>query len=307
MELVVSIIGFGNIGKTIGALLLPFKDVSFRINILDIDLNVSGAILDLKHGAELYDNHQITYNSEALLNQSDFIFHCAGASVPKGMSRLVTCQASVEITEAIFNNFNPVKEPFVIVVANPVDIITFITQKITGLPKENVVGTGTLLDSIRMNYVVKQMKREISSVDAILLGEHGATAFLSEQLSTIMGLPFNSVFDTGAIDELMILVKNSAGEIKATQKATIYGVSYCAIRIFESLRSQKSQKLPVSTFIPENLHTVLGDSRVYLSLYSEISQQGVRPIENYHPNNDELECLKRSIDLIKQTIPKKYI
>lgn len=307
MEFVISIIGFGNIGKTIGALLLPYKDFNFHINIIDNDLKVIGAILDLKHGAQIHDNHQIFHNNEELLNTSDIIFHCAGASVPKGKSRLFTSQASVQITEAIFKNFTPEKEPFIIVVANPVEIISFITQKITGLPKQNIIGTGTFLDSIRMNYVVKQSNVDVTAVDAILLGEHGTTAFLSEQLSTINSLPFNSIFDKDTIEELMTVAKGAAQEIKKTQDATIFGVSYCALQIFESLISQNSQKLPVSTFIPEHLQTILGASDVYLSLYSDVGCKGAFPSENYHPNTYEIESLKKSIEVIRQNTPKKFI
>lgn len=306
MKLIVTIIGFGNIGKVIAPLLLLKKDYRFHINIIDTDISVSGAILDLEHALQLYKQHQLSYNNAALLNESDYIFHCAGASVPKGMSRLVTCQASVEITEAVFKNFKPIKKPFIIVVANPVEIITFITQKITGLPKEKVIGTGTLVDSIRMNYAVKNKNKDIASIDSILLGEHGSTAFLSEQLSTVNNLPFSSLFDRETINELMEKVKSSAEEIKETQKATIYGVSFCAWQIFEALLSEKAIKLPISTFIPEYLNKILGNPKVCLSLLSEISTKGAFPIENYHPNKNETKLLKDSVNLIKACIPEKY-
>lgn len=305
-ELVITIIGFGNIGKTLGVLLLPFSDFNFNINIIDTDWDVLGAVLDLEHAAQFYDNHQISHNSEALLKNSDFVFHCAGASVPKGKSRMVTCQASIEITETIFQHFNPVKQPFIIVVANPVEIITFITQKLTGLPPERVIGTGTLLDSIRMNYIVKQTHQEIDSVEAIILGEHGTSAFLSEQLSRVNGLTFSSLFDKDTLEELLITMKASAYEIKKTQEATIYGVSYCALQIFESLLSSKGQKLPVSTAIPEKFRKDLGGADLYLSLFSEISQKGAHPVQDYYPDAHEMECLRKSIALLQQSIPEKY-
>lgn len=306
MELIVTIIGFGNVGKIIGALLLPYKDYRFTINIIDTDPNVFGAILDLEHGKQLYENHRVSHNSKELLNTSDFIFHCAGGSVPLGGNRLAVCQSSIEITEAIFKNFKPTKKPFIIVVANPVEIITFMTQKITGLPKENVIGTGTFLDSIRMNYVVKKTDLGITSVDAILLGEHGTTAFLSEQLSTVNGLPFNSLFNNDTLEELMMQVKTSAQEIKKTQKATIYGVSYCAMQIFESLLSEHVKKIPVSTFIPFNMSQIIGATDISISLLCEISSKGAHPIASYHPNSYEAKCLEKSISQMKACIPKRY-
>ena len=307
MNIVISIIGFGNIGKLICALLLPYKGYHFTINIVDIDPNIKGALTDFDHGSNLYPNHSLASNSEFLLNNSDFIFHCAGASVPKGKSRLFTSKHSIEITESIFKNFKPIKTPFIIVVANPVDIISTITYKITGLPQSHIIGTGTFLDSIRMNYIVGKLDKDISSIDAILLGEHGTTAFLSEQLSTINNQPFNKFFDYDCIDDCMELVKSSANEIKSTQSATIYGVSYCALNIFELLLSKESQNRPVSALIPENFKKELGGFNIFLSLYATINNQGARPNDRYIPNDIEMASLKKSVDILVPMIPEKYL
>jgi malate/lactate dehydrogenase len=227
--------------------------------------------------------------------------------VPKGKSRLVTCNASIEITEVIFTKFEPSKNPFIIVVANPVEIITHITQKITGLPKQNVIGTGTYLDSIRMNYLIESTKKNITSVNSIVLGEHGNTAFLSEQLSTINGLSFNSVFDRDTIEELLNSVKASAEKIKETQEATIYGVSYCAYKIFESLLTEQTQPYPVSTCPTDNIKAALGNTEIYLSLLSTVNKAGAHPLDSYHPSGKELAQLQKSVDLIISFLPKKYL
>ena len=305
--MVISIVGFGNIGKLICALLLPYKEHQFTINIVDIDPNIKGAVLDFEHGRQLYLNHTIATNSEFLLNNSDFIFHCAGASVPPGKSRLFTCNQSIEITESIFKNFKPIKTPFIIVVANPLDIISTVTYKITGLPQSHIIGTGTFLDSIRMNQIVAKINPNISSIDSILLGEHGTTVFLSEQLSTIENQPFSKVFDSHEIKRFMDLVKASASEIKATQAATIYGVSYCAINIFELLLSEQSENRPVSTLIPDELKQQLGGANIFLSLPCNINKLGAFTSTDYKPNDSELASLKNSVDLLLPLIPEKYL
>jgi L-lactate dehydrogenase len=307
MKKVISIVGFGNIGKVICALLLPYKEYNFTLNIVDIDPNVKGAITDFEHGNQLYPNHTLSHNNEDLLNNSDFIFHCAGASVPKGKSRLHTCQQSVDMTEAIFKNFKPTKTPFIIVVANPVDIISTITYKLTGLPANRIIGTGTFLDSIRMNHVIEKMRKDVTTADAIILGEHGTTAFLSKHLSSINGLPFSDFIDDDALEHCMTLVKNAAEEIKSTQDVTIYGVSYCAIQLFEMLLSEEGRKVPVSTLIPEALRKELGAPELFLSLYSTINQRGAFPVEDYRPDAEEMECLRRSLDLILPCFPTEYL
>tara|TARA_R110000737_G_scaffold157205_1_gene185743 strand:+ start:18299 stop:19222 length:924 start_codon:yes stop_codon:yes gene_type:complete len=307
MDLVISIVGFGNIGKLICALLLPKKEHRFIINIVDINPNVAGAILDLQQGNQLFSNHKIIHNSKAHFNNSDFIFHCAGASVPKDKSRLYTCHQSIEITEAIFKDFKPNKVPFIIIVANPVDIIAAITYKITGLPADHIFGTGTFLDSIRMNYYLQAEIKDAKSIDAIVHGEHGETAFLSRQLSTINGLQFEKFLDDSTIESCLNLTKNAAKEIKMTQQATMYGVSYCAINIFESLLTDKGENKPVSILLPEFLKKELGKQDIFLSLYSSINQNGVIPVEDYYPNTDEMTSLKKSVELILPCIPNRYL
>ncbi|MDG1332628.1 MAG: hypothetical protein P8P74_09880 [Crocinitomicaceae bacterium] len=307
MNKVISIVGFGNIGKLICALLLPFKDSEFVINIIDVDDTVNGAIIDMKHGKELFPNHAVVHNDQSLLNNSDFIFHCAGASVPKGKSRLYTCQQSIEITEAVFSDFKPTKEPFVIVVANPVEIISLVTHKLTGLPASHVIGTGTFLDSIRMNQIVKEENPNVADVNAVLLGEHGSAAFFSRQLSKVNGSSFDENFDFPTLTEYMKQVKRSAEEIKTTQDATIYGVSYCAIRIFEMLLSEKGGICPVSALIPGYLKPELDNESIYLSLNSRINKNGAQPLESYQPNETELALLKESCNVILPCVPEKYL
>jgi L-lactate dehydrogenase len=306
VERIISIVGFGNIGKLVCALLLPYKHHRFAINIIDIDDDVRGAVTDMRHGKELFPNHSIHYNDQAMLSDSDFIFHCAGASVPKGKSRLYTCQQSIEITEAIFSDFKPNKEPFIIVVANPVEIISAVTQQLIGLPTSHVIGTGTFLDSIRMDQIISSNNPELKDISAILLGEHGATAFLSEELSAIEGAPITDRFDESALNEYMELVKRSAEEIKSTQDATIYGVSYCALHIMDLLMSDEGGLLPVSTAVPEYLKPELGEANIYLSLMCKIDKNGAVPIESYQPQEKEFELLRNSYNLIVPCFPEKY-
>ncbi len=307
MEMTVSIIGFGNIGKFISGLLFANKEHKIQLNVIDTDWQVYGAVLDMEQGIELFPNQRIAYNSETLLNQSDFIFHCAGASVPKGKSRLVTCQKSIEITQAIFKNYRPKTEAFIIVVANPVEIITFITQRVTSLPQSHVIGTGTFLDSIRMNHAIRTTNPAVKAPNAILLGEHGTTVFLSEQLSTIDELPISHFYEKDSIEELMNKVKASAEEIKKTQEATIYGVSYCAIQIFEALLNEKVMHAPVSTFVPESINAELQKTPISLSLYSQLNKSGAQAFDEYVPNEHELEALNKSVNLITPFIPKQYL
>lgn len=307
MEIIISIIGFGNIGKAICSQLIPMKNFQFIINVIDANDDVQGAVLDFQHGNQLFHQHKIVFGSVELLNQSDYIFHCAGASVPKGQSRLYTCGESISITEAALKNFKPQGNPKFIIVSNPVEIIATVTQKITGLPSSSIIGTGTLLDTLRMNYYISERFPNFKSIESILIGEHGSTAFFSKQLSKINNEKATDYLDDETIDNLMKQVFDSAAKIKTTQKATIYGVSFCAIAIFEALLSDKESYFPVSTKIPDWLNKELKTDQVFLSLYSKVNSEGAFPYEKYLPNDKELLQLKKSIDSILPFMTTAYL
>ncbi|MBD3637027.1 MAG: hypothetical protein HUJ25_06740 [Crocinitomicaceae bacterium] len=306
MEIVISVIGFGKIGKLISALLTARKDMQLVINIVDTDTNVWGAILDLEHGLQLFPNQHVVFNSDHYLEESDFIFHCAGASVPKGKTRLFTAQASIEITESIFNNLHFKKPPFIIVVSNPVDIITHVTQRLTDIDPGRIVGTGTYLDSARLKHHLFTRNHDYKNVEAIMLGEHGDSMFISQELSKINGEPINQYFDESELSQMEEHVKTSAEEIKRTQDATIFGVSFCAVRVFESFLDETKFQCPVSISAPEWLIQETQIPQVSLSLFSELSNSGAKTV-NYHPNESELSKLSKSAEIISSYVPNKYL
>ena len=307
MELVVTIIGFGNIGKTIGSLLVQYKKAHLHINVMDAKDTVEGAIWDLQHGSQLDAKHKWYFNNQALFESSDFIFHCAGASVPKGKNRGVTRQASGRITEQVFANYQPTKEPFIIVVANPVEIVTYITQKVTQLPKERIVGTGTMLDTARLNHAIQSENPLMSKPNAVVIGEHGTEAFISEYWSRINDVPISTELNHEVQQDYLNSVKRSAERIKLLQRHTKYGVSYCALKLFDALQSKKVVRYPVSTFLPSIFMEKLECSSVTLSLYSEISERGVFPVLKYEPHQKEFDLLKIAANDIQKNIPRRFV
>lgn len=98
MNKTITLLGLGNIGKQICSSLIAMKHFSFTINIIELSNEPFGAFLDLEHAAVLYPNHNLPWNNQELLNQSDYIFHCAGGSIPKEKSRLEITEKSILIT-----------------------------------------------------------------------------------------------------------------------------------------------------------------------------------------------------------------
>ena len=303
----ISIIGFGNVGRQICAALMTDKERHYRINVMDVDDQVVGAVLDFEHAFELYPHHELYFNEDDLFAESDFVFHCAGASVPPGESRLSVCHKSIEITEHIFKDFKPRKQPKIIVIANPVEVIPAVTQQITQLPAEFVVGTGTFLDSIRMDRYLKANFNEVQQSKMILLGEHGSSVFVSWQLSQLNGKRVGEVLKLDKINSALEKVKLSAHEIKKTQEATIYGVSYCAIKLFEYFLSDNSVCVPVGISLPKDLKKKLDAPSIYLSLPARVSKKGAFYDNTYRADVEELKLLKNSTEQLTACFPDVYL
>lgn len=306
MELVVTIIGFGNIGKCIGSLLLNLKNLPKVINVLDPDPNIIGAFYDFEHATQLYPSVSIKLNDFDIFNDSDVIFHCAGPSVPKGESRLSIGEKSVQVTEQIFNNYKSTKSSKIIVVSNPVEIITFVTQRITNLQPQNVIGTGTMLDSLRMQSIIKNKYPEFAEIEPVILGEHGDSMFVSCSLSKLNGIQLNKSIGNDELEMLLREVKDAAKIIKQTQGATIYGVSHCAVYLYESIVYDKTIKVPASVEIPEYLTKDLILPPISLSLYCAINGQGAYPIKSALNDNNDIEFLQKSAHALYDCIPVSY-
>jgi malate/lactate dehydrogenase len=158
-----------------------------------------------------------------------------------------------------------------------------------------------------MNYYLKNLINTKEEVDCVLLGEHGESAFVSHQLSTIGHKSIDQAVEQAQLTATLERTKGAAKEIKETEQATIYGVSFCAIKIFESLLEEETIKIPVSTEMPEWLCTALEAKQIFLSLYSKVNKQGAKVDEDYCPNKEELAQLKNSYEKLIPLIPKKYL
>ena len=268
---------------------------------MDPSSDVSGSFLDLSHAACLDNTHQVVMNNPQLLSESQFIFHCAGASVPLNASRLSVVQESIDITTQIFQDFESKIDPYIIVVANPVDIISYHTYRLTG---GKVLGTGTLLDTIRMKYYLQQNLDLVQpNISTILLGEHGDSIAWIRSRSTINGKPLNEVIDDGIAEHCLQQVKQAASKIKETQGATYYAVSDCALRIMNEVLSPTGIVLPLSTLLPPLTQRLLKCQELFFSLPVSIGETEIRPTP-FDCSTDELEALRVSAKVLSERMAK---
>ena len=275
-EITITIYGLGRVGQSLAQILLGESHYRYVINVVDPGDHVEGALLDLSHAATITGRHRLVCNQHDLVAHSSYLFHCAGPSVPPGASRLSVAEESIKLTEQIFKGFQSMVEPWLIVIANPLDIITHHTQKVTGLPPEKVLGTGTLLDSARLAYyLAEEANVTPNEVKAWVLGEHGDSMVPIISQTTINGQPLEAVLSLAQIDRCIQQTRTSAAIIKKTLGATSYGVAACAVRLMQAtLDPLDTHIYPASVRVDNTWRELLGGSAGYMGLPVRLNADG---------------------------------
>ena len=304
--IIISIVGFGNVGRAITHQLISTNDYqSIIINIIDPSDAIEGSYLDLIHASMFNCNCTIKQNDKGLFNKSNYIFHCAGASVPKNGDRLSVLKETANITNEVFQGFSPTTKTRIIVVANPVDIICCQIYQLTKSYKNVVViGTGTLLDTIRMKYYLSiNSKYNPKDISPLILGEHGRSMVLLTSNSFIHGNKICAVLSNQIIEKALTQTFETASEIEKTQGATYYAVAYCAIEIMNSLLSNSKRHIITSFLIPKEIQNLLNCSPVYMSIPTIIFKDTVTlNLNKFNPNNEDVQALKKSAMVLEENI-----
>lgn len=265
----VSLIGFGKVGSSLSLLLLNNK-YSLCLNVMEPNKQCEGALLDLAHGMSLYPNKELHVNDEDLFLKADFIFFTAGTPNVHGSSRLSTAQQNIQLAKDIFEQRAFVKKPYVIVITNPVDIITQAVYRFSGLPPEQVIGTGTFLDSIRLAYYLSTISNyRVNDFEAMVLGEHGDSQVPIYSMTKLKGEPIfdRPEFSSKDLELAQQLTKNAAYQIRETQTGTTYGVAKCAEVLLDYLLGAEQHFLTLSMLTNEHYRSLLHlDHDIYISL-----------------------------------------
>ncbi len=297
----ITIIGFGHVGRLLAYRLLAFgSQYHFLINIIDPARDIKGSFLDISHAAGFHSQHKITLNDFSIMEKSDFIFHCAGPSVPINASRLSIVKESIRMTSDIFENFRSKTDPYIIVISNPVDIVSYHLHQLTG---HKVIGTGTLIDTLRMKHCLSGILQVNSDeVETLMLGEHGNSVVWARSLSMVGGEPLNNVLTDEIADQCMDQVLTAATEIKKTQGATYYGVVECGIRILSEILNPSGKILPLSILVPDTIQQLLECREIFFGLPARITSKGVVPVKDFQLNQEELIELKKSARILSDSL-----
>ena len=281
----ISIIGAGSIGATTAFALLQ-KEVAREIVINDINQEKAlGEVLDLMHGSSLNSPCNVTLGSLEDTKDSDIIIITAGVAQKPGETRLDL----VDKNYKIFKSFVPTiaklsPNAILLVVSNPVDILAYMTYKLSGFPKERVIGSGTVLDTTRLRSLLgKYFGIDGRIVQGYVLGEHGDSEFVPWSSLTIGNIPIKDFSEQLKIEwdkatEKVIAddVKNAAYEVINRKGATAFSVAAVLTRIVEAFLKDEKTVLSVSTL----LNDYLGVNNTYLSVPTIVGKNGVEKVLN---------------------------
>jgi len=305
----IGIVGCGFVGSTIAYTLME-SEMFNEMALIDVnDSKARGEALDLGHCLPFLSQMQIYQSSYTGLENAAIVVIAAGVNQKEGETRLDLLNRNVNIFKEIIARITEVnKECIILVVTNPVDILTYVTLKLSGFDSHRVIGSGTVLDTARLKYLVgNRLDVDSRNVHSFIIGEHGDSELAVWSSANVSGIDIqeycNITDHVGSMTELYGLfdyVKNSAYDIIRDKGATYYGIAQSTKRIIKSIISDENSILPVSTLV--NGHYGLND--ICLSVPAVIGRDGVRQVLDIPLNDDESYRLKKSADTIAENIAK---
>lgn len=303
-----AIIGCGNVGATTAYTLLQSRLIS-ELVLIDIDKKrAEGEALDLLHSMPFFSPVNIFAGDYCDLRDCGIIIIAAGANQRPGQTRLDLVKANTRIFRSIVDGivrYNT--EATILVVTNPVDILTYETLKQSGLPQNHVIGSGTVLDTARLKYLMgRYFGVDPRNVHAFIIGEHGDSELAVWSSANISGIDLDSFCerchhhhcDMVKLEEIYENVKNSAYKIIEAKGATYYAIADAVRRIVSAIIRDEKTILTLSVAV----NGEYGLSDMCIGLPCLVGRDGVEKILEIPLNEDELRRLRGSAASLKKII-----
>ena len=306
----VSIIGTGSVGSTI-AYTLTVMGLASEIVMIDINNEKAlGEALDIRQGTPFCGACSIYAGDYRDAVKSDIVIVTSGIARKPGQSRLELAQTNVNITKQIIPEITKyAPDATYIIVSNPVDILTYTFYKMSGLPENRIIGSGTILDTARLRSRLSEYYNiNQSNVHAYVFGEHGDSSFIPWSVANISNVPIKECkklittpgINTPELDfgEIEQYVRKSGARVIARKGATFYAVSVSVCHICKCLLGGIDTTMTVSTM----MHGEYGIENVALSTLNMVGHEGVRGKVNVPMTDEEVRLLRKSADTLKDVI-----
>ncbi len=304
----IAIIGAGSVGATIAYAAL-IRGVAERIALFDINsAKVDAERLDLAHGSPFFPTASIEASDDLeVCRDAGVVVITAGAKQKPGQTRLELAGANVAMLRNLLPRLLKVApDAILLLVTNPVDVLTKLSLDVTGLPRERVIGSGTVLDSARFRFLIaERLKVAPQNVHAYIGGEHGDSSVPLWSSATVGGVPLHlwAVQGHGKMSvrdrvEIFTNVKDAAQQIIAGKGATNYAIGLAVAEILGAILHNANRILPVSTLV-NGYHDI---NDVCLSLPCIVSARGAESPLEIPLNDAELSGLRASAETIRATL-----
>ena len=302
-----AIVGCGFVGSA-SAFALMESGLFSELVLIDADRNKAvGEALDISHALPFAKPMQLYAGDYSDISDAAIIIVTAGAGQKPGETRLDLVKKNVGIFKSVIPEITKYnKEGILLVVANPVDILTYTAAKLSGFPSNRVFGSGTVLDTARLKYLLgEHLGVDPRSVHAFIIGEHGDSEIAAWSSANVSGIPLNSFCEmrghfnhNKAMHEIADGVKMSAYEIINKKGTTYYGIAMSVRRICEAIVRDEKSILPVSSLQKGGY----GIEGVALSMPVIVGKHGVEASVPIELNDKEQEDLKKSAETLKAVI-----
>lgn len=311
----ISVIGAGSVGATIANDLM-IQGVASEIVLVDVNKKKAiGEALDIYQGAPFHSPAIVRSGEYADVAGSDIVVITCGVARKPGMTRLDLAQINVNILKDVTANVVPVaKDAIYVIVSNPVDVLTYVFTKLSGLPENQVIGSGTILDTSRLqSELAKRFYISPKNVHAHVYGEHGDSSFVPWSLAHIANNHIDVYKDSSPdrdriewnqeYEEVEEFVKKSGGKIIENKGATFFAVSMSVCHICKCIFSGAGTALTVSTM----MHGEYGVEDVCLSVLNIVDRKGVRGKILSKMTEEEIAKLHTSANKLKEVISQIQI
>ena len=303
----VGLVGTGFVGSSFAYSLMQ-RGIASELVLIDANADKAvGEMMDLNHGLSFTKPMKITSGKYSDLAGSKVVVISAGTSQKPGETRLDLLARNAAIFRSIIPevvNYNP--GGIILIATNPVDILTYISLKESGLPPSKVIGSGTILDTARFRFLLGQYYEvDTRSVHSYIVGEHGDSEIPLWSMANIGGVRLqefaplkNKQYDQEEMNKLFISVRDAAYEIIKRKGASYYAIGLGLLSIVESILGNYRSVLSISTL----MNGQYGVRDICLSLPSVVGENGIEEILTLPMNAEEQEGFRVSANKLKATL-----
>jgi len=294
----VVIIGCGNVGMSYAYALLNQRTAVSELALIDLNQDrIEGEVMDLNHCLAFAPSKiNIKVGTYQDCKDASIVCIAAGANQNPGETRmdLITKNSKIFkniIDQVMENDFRGI----FLVATNPLDVMTYLTWKYSGLPTSQIIGSGTSLDTSRLRYLVgERLNINPKNIHAYVIGEHGDSEFVPWSNANIGLQNIHRFLDSETLENIRIQVKNAAYEIINRKGATYYGIGMCLVRITNAILGDENSIITVSSYDENN--------DVYIGLPTIINRKGAAGKIAVELNEEETEKMQNCVNIIKEAI-----